>query len=490
MKRKILSITLSVVIVVLCAATTLSQSGYIVYAKGTSSDIEDMEKELEEAMKGLDNLGDLDFDNLDDSTIDNIQEPSGNRSTIETDMMIAAGDGYTLGLKTDGTVIATGMCISGADQVSDWSNITMIACGLSHSVGLKSDGTVIAVGSRGSGECDVDDWKDIKMIAAGLDFTLGLKKNGTVVATGSNDHGKIEVEDWKNIVAISAGFHFTAGLKSDGTVLAIGKECSGILNVSAWRDIIGIQTSYENIIGLKKDGTVVNTMRSNTSEFKDVISIAASAYDVAGLKKDGTVVTNSDIVNTSSWKNIIAISASVSHLVGLKSDGTVVAIVGSTGWDTGQCDVEGWMLKVKKEKDITATATNSKIVANSKKFTMEAYTIDKSIYVKIRDLAYVLKGTNKKFSIVGDGIKNPIKIIPKSEYKPIGGELAKGDKKPKVIVKKSLEIYVNGKKVKLSVHVIDNQIYFKLHDIMKNLNIYVEGSATKGITINTKKGYK
>ncbi len=171
MKKSILSITLTIVMVVLSAATSHSQSGDIVYAKVTSSNSVDMLKEMEEALKDLDKLGNLDkledldnLDDLEDLTTDNIQNSTENKSTIETDMMIAAGDGYTLGLKTDGTVISAGLSLSGADQVSDWSNITMIACGNNHSVGLKSDGTVVAVGSSGSGECDVEEWKDIKMV--------------------------------------------------------------------------------------------------------------------------------------------------------------------------------------------------------------------------------------------------------------------------------------------------------------------------------------
>lgn len=53
-----------------------------------------------------------------------------------------------------------------------------------------------------------------------------------------------------------------------------------------------------------------------------------------------------------------------------------------------------------------------------------------------------------------------------------------------------MEIYIDGQKVKLSVYEINNQIYVKLHDIMKKLNIYVKESAAKRITIDTKKAYK
>ena len=56
---------------------------------------------------------------------------------------IAAGSGYTVGLKADGTAITSGYS-SGLDNVSSWNNIVSIAAGSGHTVGLRSDGTVVA----------------------------------------------------------------------------------------------------------------------------------------------------------------------------------------------------------------------------------------------------------------------------------------------------------------------------------------------------------
>ena len=53
-----------------------------------------------------------------------------------------------------------------------------------HTVGLYSDGTVVAVGDNTDGECDVSEWTDIVAIAAGEYFTAGLRKDGTVIVTG------------------------------------------------------------------------------------------------------------------------------------------------------------------------------------------------------------------------------------------------------------------------------------------------------------------
>ena len=62
----------------------------------------------------------------------------------------------------------------------------IIAAGQYHTVGLKSDGTVVAVGDNYDGQCDVgsQSWTDIVQVAAGDFHTVGLKADGTVVAVG------------------------------------------------------------------------------------------------------------------------------------------------------------------------------------------------------------------------------------------------------------------------------------------------------------------
>ena len=140
-----------------------------------------------------------------------------------------------IGLKSDGTVVATG--INGFDQLSvlGWRNIVSISMGSYHTVGLKSDGTVIATGSDYDGKCDVNDWRNIVSVKASISHTVGLKSDGTVVATGNNDYGQCNVDDWKDIIAISAGDSHTVGLKSDGTIVAVGANDSGQCDVNDWK---------------------------------------------------------------------------------------------------------------------------------------------------------------------------------------------------------------------------------------------------------------
>ncbi|MGN1202932.1 MAG: hypothetical protein ACI4RF_06520, partial [Eubacterium sp.] len=93
-----------------------------------------------------------------------------------------------------------------------------VSAGISHTIGLKSDGIVVATNYTGEyykDQCEVSGWSDIVAVSAGDYHTVGLKSDGTVVATGSNSDGQRNVSGWRDIVAVSAGDYHTVGLKSD-----------------------------------------------------------------------------------------------------------------------------------------------------------------------------------------------------------------------------------------------------------------------------------
>jgi len=74
-----------------------------------------------------------------------------------------------------------------------------IAAGSGHTVGLKSNGTVVATGRNEHGECNIGDWTDVSQVAAGLNNTVGLKSDGTVVAVGWNYYGQCNIVSWTDI---------------------------------------------------------------------------------------------------------------------------------------------------------------------------------------------------------------------------------------------------------------------------------------------------
>ena len=261
---------------------------------------------------------------------------------------IAVGTFHTVGLKSNGTVVAIGRNEFGECDIDSWHNIIDINAGFNLTVGLKSDGTVVAAGYNEDGQCDVSEWQNIVAISTGALHTVGLKSDGTVVATGWNGEGECNVNVWTDIVAISAGWADTVGLKADGTVVAVGLNADNQCDVSEWIDIVAIGAGRWHTVGLRSDGSVVAVGSNkygacNVGEWRDVIAIVAGQTHTVGLKSDGTVVATGNNDNgqcdVSEWQNIVAISAGEYNTVGMKSDGTIVAAGGDK---YGQCNVEGW----------------------------------------------------------------------------------------------------------------------------------------------------
>ena len=244
---------------------------------------------------------------------------------------VAAGDSFTVGIKTDGTCIVAG---SDAPNLSDWKKIKAISAscynvmGLQedgrvrctdyslnvhswnsiiqidycigyiyddgielypHAVGLRKDGTVAADGKDRFGECDVDDWRTIIDIAAGGKHTVGLKANGTVIATGDNMYGQCNTSDWKNIVDITAANDTTYGLSVDGVIYVTGKEAP-LPSTEKWGKVVSIIAGYnagsaeDYLVGIMSNGKIVTNLdkvyvtEKQTDQFSNVISLATSSW--------------------------------------------------------------------------------------------------------------------------------------------------------------------------------------------------------------------
>lgn len=138
---------------------------------------------------------------------------------------IYANSMYTVGLRNDGTVLATGSLHSYCSekntywsQLNKFNEITEIAIGDYHIVGLRSDGTVVATGDDSFNQCSgVTNWTNIKSVVAGFSRTIGLYNDGKVVSTYLAQHENC-VKEWTDIVEIAISEDLIAGLRIDGTV--------------------------------------------------------------------------------------------------------------------------------------------------------------------------------------------------------------------------------------------------------------------------------
>ena len=67
---------------------------------------------------------------------------------------------------------------------------------MNYSLGLKSNGTVVSIGRNNGGRCDTSKWKNIIAISANK-HSLGLKEDGTIVAAGYNDRHQCDISNVK-----------------------------------------------------------------------------------------------------------------------------------------------------------------------------------------------------------------------------------------------------------------------------------------------------
>lgn len=259
---------------------------------------------------------------------------------------IAAGIFFTAAITKRKKLLITDL--KRYSDVGMWEKIVSVAAGDYHILGLKEDGTVIATGWKNKAACNTDNWKNIVSISAGSNHSAGLTADGTVVVTDSTQTQT--VKHWKNVVAVAAGGNLTLALFGNGDVGICRRYCYGDdeFNVSDWHNIVAISAGDNHAVGIQTDGTVVSTGwngrgQCNVHAWKDITAVAAGLNHTVGLHKDGTVVATGSNdegqCNVGQWTQIIAIAARNCHTVGLRADGTIVATGAN---DYGQCNAKKW----------------------------------------------------------------------------------------------------------------------------------------------------
>jgi alpha-tubulin suppressor-like RCC1 family protein len=297
--------------------------------------------------------------------------PSGDNSTTGVVMVagqtltnitaVCAGEAFSLGLASDGTVfgwggnvvgaaigITNGYPCSASGQViiggKPLSNVVGLAAGRTHSIALKNDGTVATWGGIGAGKPSVPlDLSNIMAVAAGADGSLVLKNNGTVSGwdmqlpsrfkkTGEDLEDQVS-QGLTNIVAIAAApeyFWKNYALAKDGTVKEWHNQHGATLDsVAGLSNVVAIAAGPNYALALKSNGTVAawgqeSGATSIPTDLTNVIAIATSgcslpaeSYALA-LKNDGTVVA---------WGRMNSHPATVPDGIS-----NVVAIAAGGGW--------------------------------------------------------------------------------------------------------------------------------------------------------------
>lgn len=166
-----------------------------------------------------------------------------------------------VGLKENGTVV----CLSALDRLykltKQWCDLTKVVAGNGYFVGLKSDGTVCyaCYDRQLDGIQATSLWTEIVDVAADDHMVVGLKPDGTVVFAGEiAPNVKAELAGWSNIAALSPSGSTIMGLKPDGTVATYDPLSPLNQVISTWTDIVSVFATSDYAVGLKSDGTLIH----------------------------------------------------------------------------------------------------------------------------------------------------------------------------------------------------------------------------------------
>lgn len=99
--------------------------------------------------------------------------------------------GYAVGLKADGTAVATAFDLSG------WQDVVAVSCSGTIVLGLTSDGRVLSHAFRSGDALDFSTVTDAVAIAAGGTHCAVVHSDGSVQVFGRDAEGQAQTESWK-----------------------------------------------------------------------------------------------------------------------------------------------------------------------------------------------------------------------------------------------------------------------------------------------------
>jgi len=138
----------------------------------------------------------------------------------------------------------------------------------------------------------------------------------------------------------------------------------------------------------------------------------------------------------------------------------------------------------------TATPTASTVLVDGEEIAFDAYNINGNNYFKLRDIAFVLNGTDKQFAVGWDGTTSSISLTSSEPYEVIGGEMEGKGEGSKAATQTRARIYLDDVNALLTAYHIEGNNYFMLRDIGAALDFAVTwDGASNTITIDTSKGY-
>ena len=213
----------------------------------------------------------------------------------------------------DGTVFMNNIAKEEYPEVEEWKEIIAISSSANSVVGLKKDGTIVATGDNYEGKLNTQEWSKIVQVKAGIWGTFAVRENKTLVYAGKlleNQEENFEKHQWTNLKAIEGNWELI-GINKDGHILStIGDAFSKLTGIKQ----VAVSNAGDKIAFLDENGVVtVYSLygdRFLEKTWTDIQQITYDDLNLILLDFEGKILT-SDSFSEFNLKNIIAISGGV-----------------------------------------------------------------------------------------------------------------------------------------------------------------------------------
>ena len=279
-------------------------------------------------------------------------------------VQLAAGNDFTIGRKSDGTVYSWGVEFYAPEQLNNedeynpmkysenhkklpLSNIAAISAGDNFAIFVDTSGNIWGIGKNDKGqlgngtttdastpvkttEKEQAENKNVLKVENGYGTGIALKTDGTVWSWGNNNYGQLgiggnenaeypmKIEGLTNIIDIKIGYGFCLALKSDGTVWSWGKNDYGQLgNGSNANSNVPVQVQIDK------------NVKSISAGYEHAMLVTTDKLAYAWGRGNNYQLCNQSTTNKnvptliSNLTYISDVSAGYNHSVILKQDGTV-----------------------------------------------------------------------------------------------------------------------------------------------------------------------
>jgi len=123
--------------------------------------------------------------------------------------------------------------------------------------------------------------------------------------------------------------------------------------------------------------------------------------------------------------------------------------------------------------EVTAVPSAHNVLIDGEAVSFRAFNIDGNNFFMLRDIAYVLSGTDSQFEMSWDAEEGAINLIPGQAYTVEGGEMQPAADAPETALPSTAIVLVDGEQVQLRAYNIGGNNFFMLRDLGETLRFYV-----------------